>query len=110
MYISAVVLTIIAWLIGLILDANVSQDMLGFLELRTLFPILTMGVFILKAINDRNSKWYWLVYFPKKLTWGAWIMKNKLIAIFAVIGVVAAIAGAIAYILNFGKRVDRISE
>jgi len=56
MYISAVVLTIIAWLIGLILDANVSQDMLGFLELRTLFPILTMGVFILKAINDKNSK------------------------------------------------------
>ena len=31
-------------------------------------------------------------------------------ALFAVIGVVAAIAGAIAYILNFGKRVDRISE
>ena len=56
MYRRAVVLTIIAWLIGLILDANVSQDMLGFLELRTLFPILTMGVFILKAINDKNSK------------------------------------------------------
>ena len=29
---------------------------------------------------------------------------------FAVIGAVAAIAGAVAYILNFGKRADRISE
>ena len=56
MYIGAVIVTIAAWFIGLILDANVSQDMLGFLELRTLFPILTMGVFILKAINDKNSK------------------------------------------------------
>lgn len=37
-------------------------------------------------------------------------MKNKLITLFAVIGAIAAIAGAIAYILNFGKRVDRISE
>lgn len=56
MYISAVIATIVAWFIGLVVDANVSQDMLGFLELRTLFPILTMGVFILKAINDKNSK------------------------------------------------------
>lgn len=56
MCISAVLLTIVAWFIGLILDANVSPDMLGFLELRILFPVLTMGVFILKAINDKNSK------------------------------------------------------
>ncbi len=56
MYIGAVVSTIIAWVVGLLLDANVSPDMLGFLELRILFPILTMGVFVLKAINDKNSK------------------------------------------------------
>ncbi len=56
MYISAVLLTIVAWFIGLLLDANISPDMLGFLELRILFPILTMGVFILKAINDKNTK------------------------------------------------------
>ena len=31
-------------------------------------------------------------------------MRNKLITIFAVVGVVAAIAGAVAYILNFGKN------
>ena len=56
MYISAVLLTIVAWFIGLLLDANISPDMLGLLELRILFPILTMGVFILKAINDKNTK------------------------------------------------------
>ena len=37
-------------------------------------------------------------------------MKNKLITIFAVFGAVAAIAGAVGYILNFRKRVDHISE
>ncbi|MBO5452364.1 MAG: hypothetical protein J6A69_00140 [Clostridia bacterium] len=56
MYIGAIISTLVAWFIGLVLDANISQDMLGFLELRTLFPILTMGVFVLKAINDKNSK------------------------------------------------------
>ena len=56
MYIGAVVSTIIAWFVGLLLDANVSPDMLGFLELRILFPILAMGLFILKAINDKNTK------------------------------------------------------
>ena len=56
MYISAVLSTIAAWFVGLLLDANVSPDMLGFLELRILFPILAMGLFILKAINDKNTK------------------------------------------------------
>ena len=56
MYIGAIISTLVAWFIGLVLDANISQDMLDFLELRTLFPILTMGVFVLKAINDKNSK------------------------------------------------------
>ena len=55
--ICVLVVLIIASLITKYIDtANVSRDMLGFLELRTLFPILTMGVFILKAINDKNSK------------------------------------------------------
>ena len=31
-------------------------------------------------------------------------MRNKLITIFAVIGAVAAVAGTVAYILNFGKN------
>lgn len=54
MYIGAVISTITAWFVGLVLDANVSQDMIGFLELRTLLPVLTMGLYILKAINNKN--------------------------------------------------------
>ncbi len=56
MYISAVVSTIVAWFVGLFLDANIGFEPLGILELRILFPVLTMGVFILKAINDKNTK------------------------------------------------------
>lgn len=56
MHISAVVSTIVAWFVGLFLDANIGFEPLGILELRILFPVLTMGVFILKAINDKNSK------------------------------------------------------
>lgn len=38
------------------------------------------------------------------------IMNNKLITIFAVIGAVAAITGAVAYILNFKKQVGGITD
>lgn len=37
-------------------------------------------------------------------------MRNKLITIFAVIGTVAAIAGAVAYVLNFKKQIGEITE
>lgn len=37
-------------------------------------------------------------------------MKNKLITIFAVIGAVAAIAGAVAYFLNIKKQIDGIVD
>jgi F0F1-type ATP synthase assembly protein I len=56
MYIGAVLTTIVAWFIGLFLDANIGFEPMGILELRILFPVLTMGVFILKVINDKNSK------------------------------------------------------
>lgn len=56
MYISAVITTIVAWFIGLFLDANIGFEPIGILEVRILFPVLTMGVFILKAINDNNAK------------------------------------------------------
>lgn len=55
MYIGAIISTIAAWFIGLLLDANIGIEPTGFLELRILFPVLTMGVFILKAVNDKNS-------------------------------------------------------
>ena len=37
-------------------------------------------------------------------------MKNKLIAIFAVIGAVAAIAGGVAYVLKVKKEISGIVE
>lgn len=51
----AITLTIIAWIAGLFLDANLgSGDFAGFINLRTLFPILVMGWFILKS-NEQNK-------------------------------------------------------
>ena len=56
MYISASISTIIAWFVGMILDANIGFEPVGFLELRILLPILTMGLFIIKSINKKYSK------------------------------------------------------
>lgn len=50
---AAIISTIIAWFIGLIIDANLDSGMLGFLGLRMLFPILTMGGFILYNIRKK---------------------------------------------------------
>ena len=52
MYLKATVLTIAGWFIGLILDANIDfGDPVGFLGLRILFPILAMGLCILREIS-----------------------------------------------------------
>ena len=49
-----IILTIISWFIGLVIDANLgSGDYAGFLDLRVLFPILTMGSFILWNIKKK---------------------------------------------------------
>lgn len=57
MYIAAVLSTIFAWFVGLVLDANLDLgDPMGFGSFRILFPILVMGVFILKAINKKDTK------------------------------------------------------
>lgn len=37
-------------------------------------------------------------------------MKKKLISAFAIFGVIAAVAGAVAYILKFKKEIDGIVE
>ncbi len=55
MYIGAIVSTVVAWFIGLVIDANINFDQQGFLYLRVLFPIIVMGIFILSAIN-KNEK------------------------------------------------------
>lgn len=56
MCIAAVLSTIAAWFVGLLIDANIIDgSAFGFLQLRILFPILAMGTFILKAINDKEE-------------------------------------------------------
>ena len=53
MYWKAVLFTLAAWFVGLLLDANIDfGDPVGFLSLRVLFPILAMGLCILKSLND----------------------------------------------------------
>lgn len=57
MYFAAILSTIAAWFMGLFLDVNLQLgDPLGFTSFRILFPILTMGIFILKAVNRKNSE------------------------------------------------------
>lgn len=55
MYIKAIVSTLAAWLVGLIIDANLGYgETLGFTMLRVLFPILAMGLCILSEVKKNN--------------------------------------------------------
>lgn len=57
MYMTAIVSTLIAWFVGLLIDANLDfGDPQGFLCLRILFPILAMGICILKAVRDNCNR------------------------------------------------------
>ena len=57
MYTAAIFSSIGAWFIGLFIDANIDfGDPVGFLSTRILFPIIVMGLFILKAVNTRNKE------------------------------------------------------
>lgn len=57
MYLPAIVSTIAAWFLGLVIDVNIDAgDPVGILNLRVLFPVLVMGVFILRAINRKDPK------------------------------------------------------
>lgn len=55
MYLSAILSSIAAWFVGLLIDVNLSGNPVGLLALRVLFPILTMGCFLLKAIRDTTK-------------------------------------------------------
>lgn len=56
MYVQAIVWTVLAWFAGLILDANIGLQPTGFACLRVLFPMLAMGLCILRAIkNDKKD-------------------------------------------------------
>ncbi len=56
MYIRAIISTIVAWFVGLLIDANVNFNPKGFLCLRVVLPILIMGYFILYAIKKIADK------------------------------------------------------
>ena len=51
----AILSAILAWVVGLFLDANIDFNPTGFLELRTLLPIIVMGCFILKRIDKKDK-------------------------------------------------------
>ncbi len=56
-YTIAIICTLAAWFIGLLIDANIDfGDPQGFLALRVLLPILAMGICILKAIKNNEKK------------------------------------------------------
>lgn len=54
-YLTAITVTVSAWFIGLILDANIGFEPVGFLSLRLLFPVLAMGLYILNVIMKNKS-------------------------------------------------------
>ena len=57
MYVQAIELTVLAWIIGLFSDANIDfGDPAGFLCLRVLLPILAMGLCILRAVKNPKEK------------------------------------------------------
>lgn len=51
-------ITLAAWLVGLLIDANIPFEPLGFLELRVLLPVLAMGLCVLwrLRVRDREEK------------------------------------------------------
>ncbi|MBR5542559.1 MAG: hypothetical protein IKU65_00470 [Oscillospiraceae bacterium] len=51
----AIFTTILAWIVGLFLDANIGFEPIGILELRLLFPIIAMGCFILKQLDKKDK-------------------------------------------------------
>ena len=56
-YTFAIFSTLAAWFIGLFADANIDfGDPQGFLEPSELYPVLAMGICILKAIKSNEKK------------------------------------------------------
>ena len=55
MVLQAIVWTVLAWVAGLLLDANLSLQPAGFLCLRVLLPILAMGLCILREIRKTDK-------------------------------------------------------
>lgn len=52
---AAILLSVVAWVVGLFADANMmsASYYVGFLELRILLPMLTMGGFLLHQLQKK---------------------------------------------------------
>jgi len=56
MYLKAILYTLGAWFVGLVLDANIDfGEPVGFLSFRILFPIIAMGLCIIRSINESKK-------------------------------------------------------
>lgn len=49
-------ITLAAWFVGLLIDANIPFEPLGFLELRVLLPVLAMGFCILWRLRQNGKR------------------------------------------------------
>lgn len=56
MMFKAIFLTLSAWFLGLVLDANIDFEPRGFLCLRILLPLLAMGLYLLAVGKDNKEK------------------------------------------------------
>ena len=55
-YTIAIISTLAAWFVGLFADVNIDfGDPQGFLALRVLFPVVAMGICILKALKESHK-------------------------------------------------------
>ena len=55
-YIITIICALGAWLLGLLIDVNLDfNSSTGILGLRILFPMIVIGICILKSINDKNK-------------------------------------------------------
>lgn len=48
----AIVVSLVAWFVGMVLDANIWD---GFMCLRVVLPVIVMGAFVLRALSSRNK-------------------------------------------------------
>ncbi len=51
----AILSTLAAWVVGLLLDASLPIEPNGFLCLRVLLPVLVMGAFLLVAVHGQRK-------------------------------------------------------
>ena len=56
MYLKAIISTLAAWFVGLLIDVNLGSGDWQLLCLRGLLPILAMGLCILRAVKNPKEK------------------------------------------------------